>query len=381
MTKLLPLVWANLRRNLRRSILTMLSVALALFLFGTLRSVITTLDGYTAVGSEARLVVRNKISLVFPLPMSYLERIRGMDGVTAVTWQNWFGGTYIDERNFFSRFAIDPESFLAMYPELSVPADQKAAFLADRTGALVGPKLIRKYGWKMGQQVSMEGTIYPGDWKFTVRGMYTPSDPSLGEDVFYFHYDYLDEGIGRAGIVGVYIVSLADPDQAAAMSQKIDALFENSSASSKTETEKAFQAGFIGMWGNISFLLSMIGSAVFFAILLVAANTMMMAARERTREMGVLKTLGFDDGTVFGLVLTESILLTGLGGILGIGGAKALFVLTKFDAGGMLPGFGVEWSTVIVGLAIALGLGLLSGLVPAYQASRLSVVQALKKVA
>ncbi len=343
----------------------MASVGLALFLFGALRSVITTLEDAAAVGSESRVVVRNAISIIFPVPMKYLSQLEAQPGVKSVSWQNWFGGVYIDERNFFPQFAISAERYLGMYPELSLPPDQKQAFLAERTACIIGPKLVKKFGWKLGQTVSLRGTIYPGEWNFTIRGIYSVSDPSFGEDIFYFHYEYLDEATNRQAVPGTYVLELSDPGQAAAISSRIDAAFINSEAATKTETERAFQAGFISMWGNIGFLLSVIGTAVFFAILLVAANTMMMAARERTREMAVLKSVGFRDELLFGLIMSEAALLSLLGGAGGILGAKALFELTRFDGGGMLPGFELKWATVAV---------------PAVQAARLPVIEALRKL-
>ncbi|MCC7143458.1 MAG: ABC transporter permease [Candidatus Eisenbacteria bacterium] len=378
--KFFLLVWANLRRNKRRTFLTVASVGLALFLFGALRSVITTLEDAAAVGSESRVVVRNAISIIFPVPMKYLSQLEAQPGVKSVSWQNWFGGVYIDERNFFPQFAISAERYLGMYPELSLPPDQKQAFLAERTACIIGPKLVKKFGWKLGQTVSLRGTIYPGEWNFTIRGIYSVSDPSFGEDIFYFHYEYLDEATNRQAVPGTYVLELSDPGQAAAISSRIDAAFINSEAATKTETERAFQAGFISMWGNIGFLLSVIGTAVFFAILLVAANTMMMAARERTREMAVLKSVGFRDELLFGLIMSEAALLSLLGGAGGILGAKALFELTRFDGGGMLPGFELKWATVAVGIGISLWLGLISGIVPAVQAARLPVIEALRKL-
>ncbi len=378
--KFFLLIWSNLKRNRRRTFLTIASVALALFLFGALRSVLTTLDDATKVGSESRLVVRSSISIIFPLPMSYLSQLEATPGVKSVAWQNWFGGVYIDERNFFAQFAISPERYLNMYPELVLPPDQRQAFLTERTACIIGPKLAKKYGLKVGQKLALKGTIYPGDWNFDIRGIYSTTDPSIDENTMFFHYDYLDEGSNREARPGTFILQLSDPSLAASVCSAVDAKFVNSEAGTKTETERAFQAGFVSMWGNISFLLSAIGTAVFFAILLVAANTMMMAARERTREMAILKAVGFRDRLIFGLVMGEAALLSVMGGAVGILGAKLLFDATKFDAGGMLPGFQLKWATVGLGIAISLTLGLLSGIVPAVQAARLPVIQAIRKL-
>lgn len=378
--KFVRLIWVNLKRNKRRTILTVMSVAVALFLFTTLRSVVTALNAVSEVGSESRLVVSSAMGITFPLPQSYYERLRAQDGVESVTWANWFGGVYVDPSNFFAQFAVDAETYLPMYPEIQVPADQREAFLAERTGALVGSGLMERFGWTMGQSVTLQGTILPGDWEFTIRAVYEPDPPSYGDQLFLFHYDYLYEGSNQQMSPGWYALQLANPNAAPAVIDRIDRTFENSTAPTKTETERAFQTGFVTMWGNIGFLVQAIGTAVFFAILLVSANTMMMAGRERIGENAVLKTLGFPDGILFMLVLVEAVTITLFGGALGVFGAQAMFgpqnPMTTF-----IPGFMVESSTVVLGLSIAFVLGLVSGFVPAFQAMRLSVVQSLRRVA
>jgi putative ABC transport system permease protein len=378
--KFARLIWVNLMRNKRRTILTVLSVTVALFLFTTLRSVVTALNAVSEVGSESRLVVSSAMGITFPLPQSYYERLRAQEGVESVTWANWFGGVYVDPANFFAQFAIDAETYLPMYPEIQVPEDQRTAFLAERTGALVGSGLMERFGWSLGQSVTLQGTILPGDWEFTIRAVYVPNPASYGDQLFFFHYDYLYEGSNQQMSPGWYALQLADPTSAPEVINRIDLLYENSTAPTKTETERAFQTGFVTMWGNIGFLVQAIGTAVFFAILLVSANTMMMAGRERIGENAVLKTLGFPDGLLFVLVLVEAVAITLLGGALGVFGAQALFgpsnPMTTF-----IPGFMVESSTVVLGLSIAFVLGLVSGFVPAFQAMRLSVVQSLRRVA
>ncbi|HXO86513.1 MAG TPA: FtsX-like permease family protein [Gemmatimonadales bacterium] len=374
------LVLANLGRHKVRTILTIASVALALFLFASLRSVTTTLAATAQFGGARRLVTLNATGLVFPLPISYANRIKGLPGVTAVSWANWFGGRYGDGKTFFANFAVDPESYLAIYPEIVLPADQKQAFIQDRTGALIGKRLIGRYGWKLGQNVTLQGTIFPGDWTFTIRGVYTPTDPAIGDDVLIFHQDYFDERIGRAGIAGWYIVEIDDAAKAAVIAKSIDDVFRNSSSPTKTGTEREFQASFATMWGNVSFLMSTIGLAVVFAILLVTANAMMMSARERTGEIAVLKTVGFSDKLLFGLVMIEAGVMALTGAALGLGFAKILYPSINFNGAGFLPGFKVATSTLVVGALIAVGLMLASGLVPAVRAARLPIVQALRKV-
>ncbi len=378
--KFMRLIWVNLLRNKRRTLLTVLSVMVALFLFTTLRSVVTALDAVSEVGSEARLITRSATGITFALPQSYFERLRAQEGVQSVSWANWFGGIYVNESNFFAQFAIDHETYLAMYPEMAIPDDQRQAFLNERTAVLVGRGLMERFGWTLGQNVTLQGTIFPGDWDFTIRAVYVPDDPSFGDQLFFFHYDYLYEGVNGNIIPGWYVIQLNDPAAAPAAIDRIDRMFENSSSPTKTETEKAFNAGFVTMWGNIGFLVKAIGTAVFFAILLVAANTMMMAGREKIGENAVLKTLGFQDGLLFRLVLVESVLITLLGGALGVFASKLMFGPGN-PVSSFIQGFEVAWSTVILGLVMATLLGVISGIVPAWQAMKLPVVQALRRVA
>ncbi len=378
--KLLPLVLANLRRHRLRTVLTILGVALATFLFATLRSVVTTLNAGTEIASASRMVVQHATAIVFPLPMSYRARLTAVPGVEAVTWANWFGGQYGDGRVFFAQFAIDPESYLEMYPEISVPPEQRIAFVQERTAALVGKGLMEVFGWRLGQDVTIRGTIFPGDWTFTIRGVYTPTVRALDDRSFIFHYDYLDERTERRISPGWYILRLSDPALAPTVAQTIDGTFRNSSDPTKTGTEKAFNQSFVTMWGNVQFLMNSIGMAVVFAILMVTANAMMMTARERTGEVAVLKTIGFTDRTLFVLVMVEACLITFTGAVLGLGGAKLLYAGTQFNGFGFLPGFDVTAATLGIGIGIALLLALASGLVPALRAARLSIVQALRHV-
>jgi putative ABC transport system permease protein len=300
--------------------------------------------------------------------------------VEKVTWANWFGGQYGDGKRFFANFAVDARSYLDLYPEVSVPAAQREASLQDRSGALIGRRLIDLFGWKVGQNVTLQGTIYPGEWTFTVRGVYTPTDPAYNDDAMMFHWAYLDERNERKGEAGWYILQIDHPESAPQVAKAVDDLFRNSSAPTKTGTEQAFSASFATMWGNVGLLMNTIGMAVVFAILLVAANAMMMSARERTRELAVLKTIGFSDARLFGLVMLEAGVITVTGALIGLGAAKALYKATNFNAAGFLPGFDVTGATLAVGAAIALLLMLASGIVPAVRAARLPVVAALRNV-
>ena len=378
--KFARLVLANLGRNKRRTALTILSVALAFFLFATLRSVLTTLDNARELGSVSRLITINATGLTFPVRQAQVPRVQAVEGIKSVSWSNWFGGIYQRPEDFFAQFAIDAETFLPMYPEIQLPDDQRAAFMAERNAAIVGKGLMEKFGWKLGQNVTLKGTIFGGDWDFVIRGVYTPSEAAFGDQNFYFRYDYLYEKSGRRAEPGWFVLQLHDPSQAAEISERVDAMFKNSQTPTKTQTEKAFSAGFVTMWGNVAFLMRAIGTAVFFAILFVAANTMMMAARERVGEIAVLKTVGFQDGTIFGIVIAEAAIMTLVGGAIGLLGARLLFSSTH-ALDGFLPGFGVRPGTLALGFGIAAALGLISGAIPAWQAARLSVVQALRRVA
>ena len=297
-----------------------------------------------------------------------------------MSWANWFGGVYIDSRNFFAQFGIDAETYLPMYPEIDLPEDQRQAFMTERTAAIAGSGLMERFGWRLGQTVTLQGTIFPGDWDFTIRVVYTPEDPSFGDEMFFFHYDYLYERTNRLVTPGWFVLQLDEPDAAARISLDIDNMFENSTAPTKTETEKAWQDGFVTMWGNVGFLVQAIGTAVFFAILFVAANTMMMAARERVGEVAVMKTMGFQNGVLFGIVLAEAIVICVVGAGLGLSLARVMLGSAR-SIQSVLPGFTIEVETLALGVAIAVVLGTLTGIIPAVQAARLSVVEALRRVA
>src|SRR6185369_4978371 len=276
---------------------------LALFLFANLRTVTTTLNAGSQESSASRMITQNATAFVIPLPMSYAQRLKSVPHVTDVTWANWFGGKYGDGKKFFAQFAIDPESYLKIYPEIQVAEDQKQAFLKERSAAIVGEGLVRAFGWKVGQNVTMQGTIFPGDWTFTIRGIYHPTLKEYGNDSFMFHYDYLYEREPTRVQPGWFILRIDDAEQGPNVAKTIDDQFRNSPYPTKTGTEKAFAAGFAGMWGNVKLLMGTIGMAVVFAILLVTANAMMMNQRERTGEVAVMKTVGFSDRRIFVLVI------------------------------------------------------------------------------
>jgi putative ABC transport system permease protein len=378
--KFLPMILANLGRHKRRTVLTILSVSLALFLFASLRSVVTTLNSGAEVSSASRMMVQNASAIVFTLPQSYATRLGTVPHVKAVTWQNWFGAKYGDGKKFFAQFAVDPESYFAMYPEVTITDEEKKAFFTERSAAIVGEGLMKGYGWKIGQNVTLQGTIYPGDWTFTIRGVYHPTSKAMGDDMFIFRYDYLYEKYPAQVTPGWFVLRIDDPAAAPTVAKAIDDQFRNSTAPTKTGTEAAFAAGFATMWGNVKLLMDTIGMAVVFAILLVTANAMMMSQRERTSEVAVLKTVGFSNGTVFGLVIVEAAVISLIGAALGLGFAVALPGLAGFGTGGFLPGYHVTGGTLAVGTVVALLLTVASGLIPALGAARLPVVQALRRV-
>jgi putative ABC transport system permease protein len=378
--KFLPLVLANLKRHKLRTILTTASVALALFLFASLRTVSTTLAAGSQVSSASRMIVQNATAFVIPLPMSYANRLKAVPHVQEVTWANWFGGKYGDGKKFFAQFAIDPQTYLAMYPEIQIAEEQKQAFLKERSAAVIGEGLVRAFGWKVGDNVTMQGTIFPGDWTFTIRGIYHPTLKEYGDDSFMFHYDYLYEKYPDRVTPGWFIMKIDDPNAAPVVAKAIDDQFRNSTAPTKTGTEKAFAAGFASMWGNVNLLMSTIGMAVVFAILLVTANAMMMNQRERTSEVAIMKTVGLSDQRVFSLVIIEAAVISLTGAVIGLGAATLLPIVTGFGEGGFLPGFHVTPGTQVVGAAVALLLTVASGVFPAWQAARLPVVQGLRRV-
>ena len=378
------LVGANLRRRLRRTILTVLGLGIALFLFVTLQTVLRTLQTLGDVGSESRLVVSSKLGIIFQLPMAYASRIRSVEGVEQLSYASWFGGVYQDPQNFFASFAVEPDSYLSLYPEMGIAPEHREAFLADRTGALVGVRLMERFGWQVGQTVVLQGTIYPGEHRFTVRGTYEATRRGFDESSFLFHHRYLEEisrAQGQDGVTGWYVLGVTNPDQAPTIASTIDSFYENSAAPTRSQTEKAFNLSFVGLYGNIGFFLNAIGMAVVFAILLVAANTMAMSARERFGEIAVLKTLGFTDLGVATMVVSEALVIALLGLAVGLGGAMWVFNVMEFDAGGFMPGLAVRPYTIALAATIAILIGLVSGLLPAVQSARLRVVDALRYVA
>ncbi len=378
--KFLPFVLRNLFRKKTRTLLTVGSIAVALFLFGLLVTIETSLNAGVDVAGADRLVIRNRTSLIMPLPLSYQERLRQMPHITEATFATWFGGVYQDERNFFPQFAVDTETYRQMFPEFQIPDQQWRDFLADQEGAVVGRVTADRFGWQVGDRVPIQGTIWPGTWEFNIRAIYDGARTGDDESLFWFHWKYLEERrpFGK-GTVGWYTVKIDDADHAVAVARKVDESFANSAWETSTETEKAFASGFAKQIGNIRLLILSIGAVVLFTLLLVTGNTMAMTVRERVPELGVLKTLGFTDATVLVLVLVESLLIACVGGALGLALAK-LFTLSGDPTGGMLPTFYLAPSEMLLGFAIAVTVGLVAGSVPALTAMRLRIVDALRRV-
>ena len=384
--KFLPLIIRNVMRNKIRSLFTSLSIAVSLFLVVTLYSLITGQE--EAVDSNSlsnRIAVLHEAGLAGQLPIAYVERVRRIPGVIYATPMSWFGGNYREETTQFPQFATDAKYIFDVYPELSLPADQLEAWQKDKTGCVVGSLIARNKNWKIGSKIPLQGNIYPADLELTVRGIYDgPSTMDRGWVLF--HFDYLDESLKRlnvpnAGNAGIIMARAASADQMSPVMQAITAAFESSNAPVKPMTEKAFAASFMEMLGNVRGFIRMTSTAVVLALLCVAANTMAMSVRERTREIALLKAVGFNQSTVLGMFLAESVVIGLLGGVLGGLGAKLLFAsvdLSRIDAG--LGMFFIPWRTALWGVALATFVGLMSGLIPAWRAARVSVIDGLRKI-
>jgi putative ABC transport system permease protein len=383
--KFAGLVLKSARRSRRRTALTMLSVAVAVFLFASLRAI---LDGFTAVAaasSATRVVTIRSTSMIFSMPTSHGEAIRATPGVRDVTYANWFGGIYKDPKNFFGQFAVEPESYLRMYPEVLLTPEEKQAFIEDRTGCIVGDGLAKKFGWKVGDQIVLQPGIPvygTQDFPFTIRGIYRPGSSNIDHQSMMFQWKYADERSLVKGQVGWYVAQVADPDRAVQVAHAIDQQFANSPNETKTDTEQAFSAQFASMLGNLNVLLGSVALAVVITTLFVAGNTMAMSVRERTTEIAVMRTLGFPALTIFLLVVGEGLMVAGVGGLLGAALAR---VIVNGEAlgisGGFIPSFGVNNLNFAVGVGLSLVIGVLAAVIPASMASRLKIVDALRRVA
>ena len=374
------IILANLLRKKVRLVLTIGSFAVALFLFAFL-GVVRDAFSRDNLASANRLIIINRTSIINPLPLSYRERILRIPGVKSVTHNNWFGGTYIEEKNFFPQFVIDPENQRQVVPEFVVPDDQWKAFLGDREGAIVGARTMERFHWKVGDRIPIKTTMW-GSWEFNIDGVYHGTRPGDDETQFWFQWDYFEERVPQSfkGQIGWYVVRIDNPDDAPRIAKAIDTEFANSPSETKTETESTFAAGWVKQFGNIKFLIVTIGAVVFFTLLLVTGNTMAISVRERTGELAVLKAIGFSDRKVLGFVLGESLVIAVVGGLLGLGLALVAVPLLSRALSGLVPVLFLSPAILLFGFVTALFVGFISGFLPGLGAMRMRVVNALRRV-
>ena len=385
---ILRLILKNLLRHKLRMILTILGIAIAIAAFGFIRTIVSAWNAGVEASAENRMIVRHSVSFIFPLPYSYRDQIARIPGVTDISWANWFGGVYKDPadwKNFFPRIAVDPETYFGLYPEFILSPDQMETFRRERNSCVVGEKLAREQGFKLGDVITMEGDIYPGRWEFTVRGIYKGKDKTTDETQMFFHWTYLDERIKelqpvRAGLIGWYVLRVANPSEMPRVARAVDDLYVNSRAGTKTETEKEFQQSFVSMSSSIITSLKAASYVIIGVILLVLANTIVMSARERTREYAVLKTIGFSRFHILGLIGGESMMLAGIGGALGL-------ALIFPAAAGLASGFptffpivNVETLTIILAIAVAFLAGVVASIFPVSRALKQRIADGLRAI-
>jgi putative ABC transport system permease protein len=382
--RFLHLIWSNLKRRKLRTLLTLLSIFVAFLLFGLLCTIKEAFTAGVSMAGADRLVVRHKVSLIMALPEAYRGRMEKLPDVASAVYFTWFNGIYKNEpKNFFGSFPVDPGPFLAMFPEYTLPEDQKQAWLKTRTGAIAGRSLVDRFKWKIGERVQLVSPIWPrkGDqpWEFELVGILDANKKSADTSGFYFRYDYFNEARSFGeGLVGWYAVRVSDPDRAAEVAKAIDNEFANSPYETKAEPEGAFMQGFAQQIGDIGTILIGILSAVFFTILLVAGNTMAQSVRERTEEIGVLKAMGFTNELALTMVLAESCLIAGVGGLAGLGLAW-LIAAGGSPVPSMLPVFYLPVKSVLIGVGLVFALGVVAGILPALQAMRLRIAEALRR--
>ena len=382
---LLKLLFRNAFRHRLRTLLTIGGIAVAILAFGLLRTVISAWYAGVEASSASRLVTRNAISLIFPLPISYKEKIRSVEGVGVVSYGNWFGGIYIDEKNFFANFAIEPRTYFNLYSEYLLSDDETATFFRERKACVAGQKLAKRFGWNVGDTITLRGTIFPGNWDFVLRGIYHGKDKTIDDNQFFFHWDYLNETLKknlprRADQVGFYMIGLKRPDQAAATSEAVDGLFKNSYAETLTETEKAFQLSFVSMSEAIITVIQLVSYVIIVIIMAVVANTMAMSVRERMGEYAVFKTLGFGRGYLAGLILGESFTLTSLGGLLGIGVTFPIASAFARAVGQFFPVFHVSTETILMDVAAAVIVGVVAAVIPIWRVVQVRIADGLGRI-
>ena len=382
---LLKILFRNAFRHRLRTLLTILGISIALLSFGLLRTVVSAWYAGVNASSAGRLVTRNSVSLVFSMPISYAERIRQVEGVKGVSYANWFGGIYITEKNFFPNFAIQPRSYLELYPEFVVSPEQQRAFYGNRKACLAGRRLAERFNWKIGDNITLKGTIYSGDWEFVLAGIYRGADKSADENQFFFHWDYLNETLKktatrRSDQAGVYIIALKNPQQAAEVSLAVDARFKNSLAETLTETEKAFQLSFVSMTEAIVVAIQIVSHVVIVIILAMVANTMAMTARERIGEYAIFKAMGFRSIHIAGMVFGESLFITMVGCLFGI--ALTFPVAHAFGEvmGAFFPVFRVESSALYLDVIFSIVIGVIAALFPTWRAVRIKIAEGLRRI-
>jgi putative ABC transport system permease protein len=381
----LRIIIRNTMRHRLRTGLTILGITVAILAFGLLRTIVELWNVGVERSVATRLVTRNAISLVFFLPISYLDRIRQVPGVKTVSYGYWFGGIYIDEKYFFASEAVEPRSFLELYPEFVLSPEEKTAFIRDRKGCIVGRKLAARYGWKPGDLITLKGTIFPGQWEFVLRGIFKGAEKNTEERVLFFHWDYLNETIRktaprRADQAGFYMIGITRPELAAQVSQDVDRTFRNSLAETLTETEKAFQLGFAAMTEAIMVAIQIVSYLVIVIIMAVVANTMSMTARERIGEYAVFKAMGFRGRHIVGMVFGESLLISITGCAVGILLTFPVGRLFGDMLGDYLPSFEVKRMTIWLDIGFALLVGCVAGIIPAQRAVRIRIADGLRRI-
>ena len=382
---LIKLIFRNIFRHKLRTGLTVLGIVVAIVAFGLLSTVVDAWYAGANASSDARLITRNAISLIFPLPINYREKIRQVDGVKTVSFGNWFGGVYKEPKNFFPKFAIDPATYFRLYPEFIISDAERAAFARDRRGAIVGRKLAERYGFKIGDSIPIIGDIYPGNWQFVVRGIYDGRDAKIDTSQMFFQWEYLNETVKtkfprRANQTGIYFIEIKDPSMAATVSRDIDKVFKNSLAETLTETEKAFQLGFIAQTEAIVVAIRIVSYVVILIILAVMANTMAMTARERLSEYATLKVLGFGPGFLAALIFGESLMICAIGAALGILFTFPVAAWFGGQVGTLFPVFEISRETLLLQIACAIVVGVIAALVPSHRATSVKIVDGLRSI-
>jgi putative ABC transport system permease protein len=382
---ILKILFRNSFRNKLRTGLTILGIAVAILAFGLLRTVISAWYAGVEAASASRLVSRNAISIIFPLPLAYNEKIRQIDGVKRVSYGNWFGGVYIEEKNFFPNFCIEPATYLEIYPEFILDSHEKKAFLSDRKGCVAGRKLAAKYGWKVGDPITLKGTIYPGNWDFTLRGIYRGRDNTIDETQFFFHWNYLNETVRKimppmADQVGFYMIEVKRPDLSADVAIAVDKTFKNSLAETLTETEKAFNQGFIAMSEAIVIAIQMVSFVIIIIIMVVVANTMAMTTRERIGDYAIMKTLGFGAKEIAILIFGEAVVISLIGCAIGIILTFPAARAFGHNLSTFFPVFNVSQKTLLLDGVAAMIIACVAAVIPTRSAIRIRIADGLRRI-